>query len=123
MVLLAYVQVVRDVNMKKAAKGLSVTIQNLRKAAEQGDAEAQFSLGSCYDEGEGVRVDKSLAVKWYRMAAERGDADAQYNLAACYDNGEGVRKNSVAAVKWCRKAAEQGLAVAKEGLRLMCKPA
>ena len=87
MVLLAYVQVVREVNMKKAAKGLSVTIQNLRKAAEQGDAEAQFSLGSCYDEGEGVRVDKSLAVKW------------------------------------CRKAAEQGLAVAKEGLRLMCKPA
>ena len=77
----------------------------------------------CYDEGKGVRVDQSLAVKWYRMAAERGDADAQYNLAACYDNGEGVRKNSAVAVRWCRKAAEQGLAVAKEGLRSICKSA
>ena len=100
MVLLAYMQVVREVNMKKAAKGLSVTIQNLRKAAEQGDAEAQFSLGSCYDEGEGVRVDKSLAVKWYRRAAEQGIVEAQFNLGICYETGDGVGKNVVEAAKF-----------------------
>ena len=30
-------------------------VKNYRKAANQGDAEAQFNLGSCYEKGEGIR--------------------------------------------------------------------
>ncbi len=59
-------------------------------------------------EDEGVRQDKSEAVKWYRKAAEQGHATAQYNLGCMYNLGEGVREDDSEAVKWYRKAAEQG---------------
>ncbi len=38
--------------------------------AEQGNADAQFSLGGMYAGGEGVPEDDAAAVKWYRRAAE-----------------------------------------------------
>ena len=84
--------------------------------AEQGDAEAQFNLGFCYDDGRGVRKDYGEAVKWYRKAAEQNFAPAQFNLGYCYDNGEGVAKDYVEAVKWYRQAAEQGHAEAQYNL-------
>ena len=83
-------------------------IEQLRKAAEQGDADAQFNLGLMYDIGKGVPQDYQEAVKWYRMAAEQGYADAQYFLGLSYATGEGVPENDAEAVKWYRKAAEQG---------------
>ena len=36
------------------------------KAAEQGDAKAQFNLGVRYANGEGVPKDASQAVTWFR---------------------------------------------------------
>ena len=51
-----------------------------RKAAEQNFAEAQYNLGVCYDNGQGVAKDYAEAVKWYRKAAEQNHAQAQYNL-------------------------------------------
>ena len=64
-----------------------------RKAAEQGQAEAQFTLGLFYYCGNGVKQDYTEAVKWYRKAAEQGDADAQCNLGYCYDCGHGVKQD------------------------------
>ncbi len=37
-----------------------------RKAAEQGNDEAQSNLGLCYENGQGVKQDFSEAVKWYK---------------------------------------------------------
>ena len=67
---------------------------------------AQFNLGVCYHDGEGV-ARMIEAVKWFRKAAEQNDAEAQRNMGVCYHEGEGVTKDEVEAVKWCRKAAEQ----------------
>ena len=53
-----------------------------RKAAEQGDAVAQFNLGQMYEKGEGVGQDREEAVKWYREAAGQGDAEARSRLYA-----------------------------------------
>ncbi len=78
------------------------------KAAEQGNAHAQDTLGFIYAYGDPVAQDKKEAVKWYRKAAEQGRASAQYNLGEMYSWGEGVRKDDVEAAKWYRKAAEQG---------------
>ena len=50
-------------------------------AAEQGDLVAQYNLALCYENGEGVKEDKTEAVKWYKKAAEQGQAKAQYNTA------------------------------------------
>ena len=46
-----------------------------RKAAEQGNASAQYNLGVMYDNGQGVPQDYAAAVSWYRKAADQGDAE------------------------------------------------
>ena len=53
-----------------------------RKAAEQGHAEAQYTLGVLYFNGWGVPQDVLRAEFWYRKAAEQGDAYAQEAIAA-----------------------------------------
>jgi hypothetical protein len=64
-----------------------------RKAADQGDADAQNNLGAMYGNGEGVAKDDAEAVKWFRKAADQGNASAQLNLGMRYDNGWGVAEN------------------------------
>jgi TPR repeat protein len=53
-----------------------------RLAADQGDALAQYNLGTMYYTGRGVPEDDAEAVRWYRLAADQGHAGAQYNLGA-----------------------------------------
>jgi hypothetical protein len=55
--------------------------QWFRKAAEQGDPQAQTALGLSYAEGHGMPVDKAEAVKWWRKAAKQGNKDAQNVLS------------------------------------------
>ena len=86
------------------------------KAAEQGDAKAQFLLGTMYDDGKGVPQDYKQAVVWYRKAAEQGSPSGQILLGTMYDDGKGVPQNYKEAVTWYRKAAEQGDDVAQEQL-------
>ena len=51
-----------------------------RKAAEQGHAKAQNSLGYMYSLGQGVPQDNNEALKWYRLAAAGGIAIARERL-------------------------------------------
>ncbi len=88
-----------------------------RKAAEQGDAGAQFNLALCYYLGLGVDKDPKAAAAWCRKAAEQGYAVAQFNLGLHYDHGQGVEKDPKAAAAWYRKAAEQGNAKALNALQ------
>ena len=94
----------------------SEAVEWFRKAAEQGYGRAQYYLGFCYDNGQGVSQDYSEAVEWFRKAAEQGHADAQFVLGIYYNNGQGVPQDYSEAVKWHRKAAEQGHAVAQNCL-------
>ena len=87
-----------------------------RKAAEQGDADAQNSLGYYYERGEGVAKDLGKAIEWYRKSADNGNELAQCNLGLCYECGKGVTKDLVKAAEWYQKAAEQGSAVAQNRL-------
>ena len=87
--------------------------------AEQGDAEAQFSLGVMYEHGQGVPQDNKAAVKLYRLAAEQGVAKAQFNLGVMYHKGQGVPQDYKTAVKLYRLAAEQGFAKAQFNLGVM----
>jgi hypothetical protein len=79
-----------------------------RKAAEQGDAEAQSRLGELYAKGIGVGRDYREAAKWYRKAAEQGHTQAQYELGRLYAQGLGVARDYSEAAKWYRLAAEKG---------------
>ena len=102
-----------------ASSSLSADIKTLRKQAEAGDANAQFNIGSMYENGLGVKQDYAEAAKWYRKAAERGEARAQYNLGIMNQNGWGVPQDPTEAVKWYRKAAMQGVASAQYNLGFM----
>lgn len=48
------------------------SLEELKVAAEQGDAIAQFTVGGKYELGRGVPEDDAEAVKWYRLAGEQG---------------------------------------------------
>jgi TPR repeat protein len=87
-----------------------------RKAADQGNANAQNNLGLMYRKGEGVEKDYTEAAKLYRKAADQGNAFAQYNLGVMYYNGHGVEKDYTEAIKLYRKAADQGNAFAQFNL-------
>jgi TPR repeat protein len=52
----------------------------LRKAAEQDYAQAQFSLGLIYVEGQGVTKDDAMAYKWFLLASEKGHQKAKLNM-------------------------------------------
>ena len=81
---------------------------SLLRAAEGGDAEAQFNLGVEYSNGTSVPKDRSEAVKWWRKAAEQGDVRSELWLGLLYKYGSGVPQDYSEAMKWYRRAAEQG---------------
>ena len=94
-------------------------IEKTRQKAEQGDRDAQNSLGYWYQYGLGVEKDEFEAVYWYRKSAKQGLPVAQYNLGLMYRFGRGVDKNDTEAVCWYRKAAGQGHADAENNLGVM----
>jgi TPR repeat protein len=78
----------------------------LRLAAFQGDADAQFWLGTGYERGWFGATDYREALKCLRKAAEQGLPDAQFGLGQMYDVGEGVPEGEVVAASWYRRAAD-----------------
>ncbi len=56
-----------------------------RKAALQGNAEAQNNLARAYERGHGLPRDDEKAAYWFSRAAEHGDPTAQFNLAVMYE--------------------------------------
>ena len=54
------------------------------KAADQGNAEAQNSLGVCYANGTGVKKNPDRALQLYRLSAKGGNAFAIFNLGNYY---------------------------------------
>jgi len=91
--------------------------QWIRKAADQGFAEALCMLALAYQQGlAGMPQSDEEAVKALRKAAELGDSDAQYTLGVWYCTGTCLPENAQEGYKWIRLAAESGLPEAKEAL-------
>ena len=92
-----------------------------RKAADQGNASAQLSLGVMYDKGQGVPRDAAEAVKWFRKAADQGNAEAQHNLGLMYAIDPVVPNGIAEAYKWWLLAEAQGNKSAREAINLIKK--
>lgn len=89
-----------------------------QKAADKGMTEAQYKLGQCYFNGEGVKEDKEKAFRLYIKASEgnkdyEGYPKAQNKLAICYMYGYGTSKDDQKGLKWFQTAAENGYAAAQ----------
>ena len=94
------------------------TITSIRKAAYQGNSDAQYKLGVFYRNGWGVGQDYAQAMTWFRAAADHGNSDAQYDIGVLYQNGWGCPSNLTEARRWMAKAAAGGNANAKSWLAL-----
>jgi TPR repeat protein len=70
-----------------------------KKAARKSPV-AQYRLGIIYDEGKGVKQDKSMAAKYFIKATKSSycGPEAQYRLGLLYVNGEGVERDMTKAV-------------------------
>jgi TPR repeat protein len=91
-----------------------------RKAAEQGHARAQVSLGAAYESGEGVPKDYFEAVKWFQKSIEQDDDYGQYFLGIMYFNGHGVIRDRQKGCGLIRASAEQGYRDAIEAYNKVC---
>ena len=65
---------------KVARQGNPDAANWFRDLAERGSAQAQYNLGVCYENGDGVEKDTSEAMKWYRIASEQGHKEAEMAL-------------------------------------------
>lgn len=88
----------------------AAAVREVRPLAEQGDAQAQFNLGSLYYQGLGVAQDYQEAVKWLTKAAEQRHIHAEVTLGGILADGvQGViTKNYPQALMWFIFAAAQG---------------
>jgi TPR repeat protein len=103
------------VNYQKGLKhykpnDVAAALSELKPLAEQGNADAQFNLGSLYYQGRGVPQDYDEAVRWMRKAAEQGHVFAQATLGSIYAEGvQGmIQKDYPQALMWLVFAAAQG---------------
>ena len=81
---------------------------HFRRAAENGNIEAQFQVGECLLYGNGIPQDSREAVNWFLKASTANHSGAQFAMAECYRSGYGVEQDYSKSFDWYRKAADQG---------------
>ena len=91
-------------------------LREWKPMAEQGDAEAQYYVGSLFNKGYGVPQNSKKAFKWFEKAAALGHLNAQFNLGNMYFDGRGTAMDYEKSVEWHRKAADRGHAEAQFNL-------
>ena len=94
--------------MNTATHSSQSGLSQLRQAAEQGDAESQYSYGMTHAYGRGVAEDPTQGAFWLNRAAEQGHLLAQLNLAQLFMQGKGVSHDELQGLVWYRRAAEAG---------------
>lgn len=84
-----------------------------KKAAGSGKMEAEYKLGSIYENGKGTSIDLNQAKQWYTVAAEKGHAKAQYSLARIFYDNRKKNSDGKVAFNWFLKSAERGYSPAQ----------
>ena len=94
-------------------------IEELKKAAEAGDPEAQSQWGLLLATGDSVPQDIAEGLAWLRRAAEQGELTAMFNLGVILENGLDCEPDPDEAALWYWQAAELGDTQAKMKLGTM----
>ncbi|MBI3508572.1 MAG: sel1 repeat family protein [Chlamydiia bacterium] len=97
-------------------------VQAVFNQARQGHAEAQRTIGFCYENGIGVADCKIRAFACYEKAATQQHLPAICDLGRCLAEGIGARQNRDAALQTYQFAAERGDAIAQRCLALLLPP-
>lgn len=89
-------------------KNYSQAMQWIKKAAEQGNSNAQYNLGKLYYKGYLGKVDYKDALSWFTAAANNGSDEANNMLGVMYEEGKGVTQNYNTAYDYYLLAAKAG---------------
>jgi SEL1 protein len=65
-------------------------------------------LGVMYYNGQGVKRDFKMAIKWFQAASQSGHVLAYYNLAQMHATGTGVLRSCTTATELFKSVAERG---------------
>ena len=93
-------------------------VKYFTEAAEAGNANAQYELALCYQQGKGVDIWAWRAAMWFQKAADQGLVEAQYAYAVHMKEKIGSKNALTKAAVYFRKAANQGHAQAQNQLAL-----
>jgi TPR repeat protein len=88
-----------------------------RRAADQGNSDAQYNLGFLYENGQGVSQDYEQAEHWYRKAADQGNSSAQDKLGTIREQAEKQYEKG-----FKRRAAEHVKSGGNEGAIFLKNP-
>ena len=88
-------------------------IRNLERAANQGLATAQATLGMIYFTGIGVPRDPKEAISWCSKSARSRLPLGMFYLGMAYSSGDGIPRNNDFSTRWIRAAADKGLVMAQ----------
>ncbi|KAG5449910.1 Protein sel-1 1 [Clonorchis sinensis] len=80
----------------------------LFKAADQGWADAQLTLGRMFMGTLGAKADYKLAVKYFTMASQQGNVLAFFYLGEMHATGLGVLRSCTTAAELFKNVAERG---------------
>ncbi len=91
-------------------------VRMIKKMAWRRNPAAQYRLGLCYRNGEGIEIDTVKAYNCFLVSAKNGNKNAQKELAICYETGQGVKVDLKKSAAWKRKSeaitpAEQSVVV------------
>lgn len=114
-----YAQSFEDGKAAYEAKDYASALSILKPLAEQGNSQAQVTLGIMYDYGQGVDKDPAEAMQWYLKAAQQGIPVVQHDVGVKYFQGTGVPRDLEQAAYWWEQSANAGLADSQFNLGLM----
>jgi len=101
-------------DFEKAVQWQENAVHWLEKAANLGNAKAQFEMAN-YLRAKG---DLNDALDWDMKAAEQDWPKSQYNLGVCFRDGIGTSVDLEKSFFWYRKAAKNGVTDAKLSLAI-----
>jgi uncharacterized protein len=81
----------------------------LKRAADNGVADAAYDLAVSYEKGLGIGKSLPRAFEYYVRAALLGDAQSHYEIGRMYFHGTGVPRNRRLAEAWLAKAETLGV--------------
>ena len=106
-------------NAASSASNLS-HFEPTKKAAEEGNAVAQYNLASSYAAGKNTAKDLKAALHWFEKAASAGLPNAQTSMGWAYmSNSLGLTPDYKLAMEWNLKAANQGFGEGSSNIGLL----
>ena len=93
-------ELIDDAKADFEKKDFASAIKLLVPLAQDGNVEAQYYLGQCFENGYGTKKDVVAAISWYEVAAESNHAESQVRIGYIYLNGIGVVVDVVKAYMW-----------------------